>query len=343
MLSRDPGNLGPASPTADRWRLLRDRGVELTIILASPRQNGGWEEPGLRVHTSGGHLSLMRFYRMYKLGKTLVQDVDLITSEDPLELGVVAWLLSRRGKKPFELQDHAGNFEDVDTCEPFWPLRRWIARFLLPRTRVVRTVNEQSFQRLQSVYHQPSYWLPIAPDQRFLDASRGTVSDTVVCVARLVPVKRIDLLLRTFQLFHAKYPHARLMIVGDGLLKQELMQLTRRLGLSAFVVFTGSVDPLTILETARIFVLLSTHEGWGVAAVEAAAVGVPVVMTPTGCGPWLAEQGNAVLVQNTEPASIMADLEKAWTMRVHPLRTIKTRTQTADEQISAWKKYGTTT
>lgn len=341
MLSRDSASVGPVSQTADRWRLLRDRGIELDIILASTRENGGWEEPGMRVYTSGGSFALMRFWNMYQRGRMLVKNVDFITSEDPLELGFVAWLLSRVGKKSFEMQDHAGNFEDVDTLEPFWHVRRWLSRWLLPKSRVIRTVNPQSFERLQHVYRHPAYWLPIAPDQRFLEVARGTAEDIIVCVARLVPVKQIHLLLQAFKLFQKEHAEAQLQIVGDGPLKSDLEQEAQRLEIGNAVHFTGAIDPVSALQKARVFALLSAHEGWGVAAIEAAAIGIPVVMKPTGCGPWLAERGSAILVTDLAPERVAENLEEAWNKIVQPLRAIKTRTQTADEQVAAWKKYGT--
>ena len=201
MISRDVGERGSASAAAERWRMLRDHGVEMEVILASPRVNGGWEEPGIHVRTSGGRHALARFYRLYRLGKGLVSQVDLITSEDPLELGVVAWLLARHGRKPFEMQDHAGTFEDVHTYEPWWVIRRWLSRFLLPHARVIRTVNPQSFHRLQSVYHHDAYWLPIAPHQRYFEApfiSQEQREELVVCVARLIP-SNAHLLLSAFE------------------------------------------------------------------------------------------------------------------------------------------------
>lgn len=339
ILSRDAPGLGPTSGLAGRWRLLRDQGIELEVILASKRQGVIWEEPGLRVQASGGAFALARFWKLYQLGVRAVSGVQFITSEDPLEIGLVAALIAQAGKKPFELQDHAGCYEGLNTYEPFWRLRQPLAQLLRRFTRVIRTVNPQSLKRLQEVYHAPAYWLPIAPHERFGQIVRQPTNNTMLCVARFVPVKRLELLLESFALFQKRTPEARLVVVGDGPLKTSLVRLAVRLGIAEAVDFPGTQDPLPFLERARAFVLLSAHEGWGVAAVEAATAGVPVLMTSTGCGPWLAEQGRALLVTQDQPLAIAEKMTAVWNMSIEPLTEVLSPAETAVQQVAAWRRW----
>lgn len=339
MLSRDTPQLGPTSSTAGRWRLLRDQGVTLEIIVASTRKGLIWEEEGLRVSASGGHSPIVRFWRMYQLGKRVASQADLITSEDPLELGLVAAGLAHASGKPFELQDHAGCYEGVRTYEPFGRLRQPLANLLVRYARVVRTVSRTSYQRLQSVYRVPCYWLPIAPQDRFQSVTREQVKDVIICVARLVPVKRIELLLTSFAIFRVSHPSARLVIAGDGPCRSSLERDVHRLGIHEAVTLVGNTDPLPYLLSARVFALLSRHEGWGVAAIEAAMVGVPVVMSRTGCADWLVEHGNAVVVPNEGVSTVVSCLEQAWNQSVAPLTDARSQAETAKQQVAAWRTY----
>ncbi len=66
----------------------------------------------------------------------------------------------------------------------------------------------------------------------------------VLSTSSLNSVKNIDLLLRSFHIFITEYDidNARLVIVGDGPLKESLIHLSKELGLCRYVFFLGSID-----------------------------------------------------------------------------------------------------
>jgi len=102
----------------------------------------------------------------------------------------------------------------------------------------------------------------------------------IVHVARLHYQKGQDVLLRAFQLVVRSIPDARLVIVGDGPLKSELMSLTRTLGLELFVYFAGMrPDSCEIAAACELFVLPSLWEGLPLAALEAMMSSLPIVAT----------------------------------------------------------------
>jgi len=80
------------------------------------------------------------------------------------------------------------------------------------------------------------------------------------------------------------YPNIRLMIVGTGPLLPGLKALAEKLGIQERVIFTGYVDDLAgTLKAMDIFALTSIlEEGFPTVALEAQAMGLPVVATDMG-------------------------------------------------------------
>ena len=101
---------------------------------------------------------------------------------------------------------------------------------------------------------------------------------TVAVVSRLVPHKRLDMLLGQFAVAARTVPNLKLDIVGDGPERARLQQLSTDLGLDHAVTFHG-YQPNAIRDgiLARAWLTASTSasEGWGCSVIEAAAWGVP--------------------------------------------------------------------
>jgi glycosyltransferase involved in cell wall biosynthesis len=103
---------------------------------------------------------------------------------------------------------------------------------------------------------------------------------TIVVVSRLVPHKRIDLLLGQIAVATRRIPRLRVDIVGDGPERSRLQNLVADLGLQTTVTFHGyQSDEARDNLLSRGWVTTSTAaaEGWGCSVIEAAAWGVPCV------------------------------------------------------------------
>lgn len=113
---------------------------------------------------------------------------------------------------------------------------------------------------------------------------RASPGPVVLFLGRLSAKKGIDLLIRAFRDVHERYPNCRLVIAGpdeEGL-GSGLSRLARSCGVASAVEFLGEVrgqDKWSLLQAADIFVLPSATENFGVAAAEALACGVPVVIS----------------------------------------------------------------
>ena len=105
----------------------------------------------------------------------------------------------------------------------------------------------------------------------------------VLAAGRLEKRKGFDMLLDAMPRVCAAVPGARLTILGEGVLKQELLAQRDRLALNQTVYFAGyQPNPFPYFKHADLFVLSSTNEGFGLVVVEALAVGTPVVAADCG-------------------------------------------------------------
>lgn len=128
-------------------------------------------------------------------------------------------------------------------------------------------------------------------------------------VARLSDVKGHTYLIEAMYAVINKVPQAQLLIVGDGKMRQELINLTKSLGISKSVFFIPSVkDTRDVLSIMDIFVMPSVKEGLGLALMEAMAYGLAVIGSRIGGIRSLIQDGYNGLLINPKDAK---DLSKA--------------------------------
>jgi glycosyltransferase involved in cell wall biosynthesis len=92
--------------------------------------------------------------------------------------------------------------------------------------------------------------------------------------------KGIDFALRAIAIVRARYPDIRYRIVGDGVLRPRLEQLTAELEIQGNVEFLGRLSDSQVNDTFRqadIFLLPSRKEGFGIVFLEAWKYGLPVI------------------------------------------------------------------
>jgi glycosyltransferase involved in cell wall biosynthesis len=101
--------------------------------------------------------------------------------------------------------------------------------------------------------------------------------------------------------------HAKLVILGEGSLRDKLEAQAFRLGVADDILMPGfQSNPYAWYATADVFVLSSVHEGFGNVLVEAMACGTPVVSTDCPSGPAeILENGRyGRLVPVSDPISL---------------------------------------
>lgn len=113
----------------------------------------------------------------------------------------------------------------------------------------------------------------------------------IVHVSNFRPVKRVEDVVRVFARVSSEIP-ARLLMIGDGPERPRAFDLAKELGVIGRTAFLGSFpDVQTILGISDLFLLPSSNESFGLAALEAMSCEVPVVASNAGGIPEVVEQG----------------------------------------------------
>ncbi|MBT4139900.1 MAG: glycosyltransferase family 4 protein [Candidatus Latescibacteria bacterium] len=143
--------------------------------------------------------------------------------------------------------------------------------------------------------------------------SLGISPESVVCitVGRLVPVKGQSDLIDALPMVLEKHPDTHLLIVGEGELRDPLVQQTQHLNLENHVHFLGWRNDIpNLLGASDIFALPSLNEGLGLVLIEAMAQHLPNIATQVGGVPEVVLQGETGLLVPAQSASKMAEALK---------------------------------
>jgi len=128
----------------------------------------------------------------------------------------------------------------------------------------------------------------------------------LIHVSNFRKVKRVEDVVMMFELVLKKIP-SKLFLVGDGPERSGIEMLSRKLGISEQVRFLGKQDAVEdLLAISDLFILPSETESFGLAALEAMAVEVPVISSNAGGIPEINLQGKTGFMSNVGDYEDMA-------------------------------------
>ena len=251
----------------------------------------------------------------WQLAKVL-RDVqpDVVHAHDPMAISLAAMALQMKNGLPqrplvvaarrvdFHLKRHAFSRWKHSHVDIFIAASRVIASILqddgIPTERIEVVHDGVS---LGLVDKQPvvdahaTFWLP-----------RG--APIVGNVAALAPHKGQKHLVAAAKSIVRAVPDARMLIVGDGELREPLERQIKDLGLERHVMLTGfRPDAVGLIKSFDVFVLSSITEGLGSAVLEAMAASRPVVATRAGGIPEAVIDGTTGLLVPPNDAHALAD------------------------------------
>jgi glycosyltransferase involved in cell wall biosynthesis len=146
-----------------------------------------------------------------------------------------------------------------------------------------------------------------------LRAELGVPEDRMLLafVGRIVPIKRVDLLLRAFARAHGSGVRAHLAIVGDGETRPDFERMSQRLGIGEAVSWLGYRRDLTgIAAAADVAILSSDNEGTPVWLIESSAAGVPAIATDVGGISDVVTPESGLLVRPDDESALGAAIEE---------------------------------
>jgi sugar transferase (PEP-CTERM/EpsH1 system associated) len=183
-------------------------------------------------------------------------------------------------------------------------LERYLERYVgVPSDRIAQIYNGVDTER----FFPPSGQRPAIPGCPFDDANLWLVGTVGRLEAVKDPLNLARAFVRACELAPAAARRMRLVVVGDGALREEFAAVLARAGIPEQVVwFAGErADVPDIMRGLDCFVLPSLAEGISNTILEAMATGLPVVATRVGGNPELIESGmTGTLVASGNPDAL---------------------------------------
>lgn len=251
---------------------------------------------------------------------------------DPFMAGLVALVAARVARCPFIVMAQ-GEVLSLPK-ERFDRATLWsahgIATAVCKRADRVRAVSERIRDQLVAAGVKPER-IVVVPSRcdvkefdpgRFsgeLEAGRadlgyGPDDEVVIMVGALNTSKGVEVAIAAISQVRERRRNIRLLLVGDGELREELTAQVQAANLGDVVRFHGRVghqDVPRLLALADAYLLASLDEGLPRAVLEAMAMGVPVVVTDVGGNPDVVRDGfNGRLVKARDPGAIARALEE---------------------------------
>ncbi len=199
---------------------------------------------------------------------------------------------------PVILNYHSGEADDH--------LSRWGSSLHYWLSRVDLIVVPSEY--LQQVFMRHGYEATVIPNvidlKSFPFRRRTTFRPRLISTRNLETLYRIEHTLEAFARIQAMYPDATLVVAGYGTQEKKLRRWVQQHQLSG-VNFVGRVEPEdmpALLDEADIFLNSSAIDNQPVSILEAFAMGLPVVSTPTGDIPYLVRlHETGLLVPHDDP------------------------------------------
>jgi len=155
-------------------------------------------------------------------------------------------------------------------------------------------------------------------------------------IGRLVPQKGHAFCLEAFKILIHTFPAARLLVAGDGELRQEIESNINKMGLGDNVIMAGErKDVPEILSASDIFLHTSLWEGMPIVIIEAMLAGKPIVATRVGGVPELIEDGiSGLLVPPRDSQALAAAVRRLINDRFFAENIGRVAQQSAREKFS---------
>jgi glycosyltransferase involved in cell wall biosynthesis len=223
----------------------------------------------------------------------------------------------------------SGQFQKYD----FWQLKLWSAYsiFVSKAVIAISTSTKDDILRHYPLASKKVFVTHLAYDKEMFNTSipiddvrrvkerYAIVSDYILYLSTLKPSKNVEGLLEAYSILKKKnkVQKTKLVITGKkGWLYESIFEKVKSLGLTQEVIFTDFIpesDKAPLIKGAKVFVLPSFWEGFGLDALYAMAAGVPVVVSDVGSLPEVVGE-SGVLVNPYKPASIAQGIAKVLSM-----------------------------
>jgi glycogen(starch) synthase len=328
-----PDSPSTATFVRDQVRMLCDRGFRVTVVhiylkgtfreTLFNRKNdiSHIEEDGVKVIRIGVSPPLpgMRSMAYQKLclvtcsflEKVLPQSErpDVIHSHSIFMGGVVGVYLSQKWEIPQVHTEHTSGLifkpnqytsSDIKLLHDVYRHASkvlFVSNWFLEKMKEAYHLNPNNLEALPNVVASEFFASPL---------TSNSTCKKVLTIGNFIPVKQHELLLRSWYIVLGHQPDLTLILAGEGPLKDELVQLSKELGIEDSIHWLPRQDRNGILKLIMehdLIVSCSKVETFGLTIAEAIACGKPVVVTDSGGVRVIVNKNNG-LITNQDPVSL---------------------------------------
>jgi len=242
--------------------------------------------------------SKLSYLKLLKLLKKEIKDFrpDILHAYYASSYGLIGAL---SGFKPYVISVWGSDVFEFPNKSLF---HKTILKYNLKCANQIQSTSEIMAIETKKYTHTEIVTIPFGIDiQIFTPKKNESKAIVIGTIKWLEPIYGIHFLIEAFDLVCLQKPETdlRLLIVGEGSQRQNLEALVKEKGLSDRVEFVGGVqasETPKYHQRISIFAALSLQESFGVAVLEAAACGVPAVVTNVGGLPEVVEDNKTGLV-----------------------------------------------
>jgi len=275
----------PAAGGAERYihELAKRLTIDSKVTLFTPEFKGCKDREiidGVEVVRKGGrytvYIEALKMYQRKFKGKydLVIDSINTVPFFTPLFVKEPRLTIFYQMSKEFWLKSFKFPFNIIGYLIEPWYLR------LYKKEKVI-TISESSREDLENLGFQDIEIVNPGIDVKPLNKNLKKEKDlTLISFSRLVKPKRIDHVIRAFEIINRNIPKSKLWILSDGPGKDDLKDLVKELGLENSVEFFGFVDEkkkIELIHRSHYHLFTSVREGWGIVVVEAALNGTPTI------------------------------------------------------------------
>jgi phosphatidylinositol alpha-1,6-mannosyltransferase len=187
-------------------------------------------------------------------------------------------------------------------------------------------------------------WNPSPERARALRRALGLSGEDFVlmCLSRLDATKRQDRVLRALPIIRKEVPSARLVLVGEGPMREPLNALGQQLGINQHVIFAGAVPHAQVKEMlgiADVFLQTNDFACVGNTLLEALICHRPIITWDVGTTGAVIKDGyNGLLLPNAEPETLAASAVSLFKSPARRAELSRNAAAYVNEQLQTWEQ-----
>lgn len=299
-------------------RALRARGHKVTLITPRPRKKYENEAPNgviflgasARIkapHATSPDVSASRRYNK-KIDEILENDFDILHVHEPLVPIVARQLLSRSEGLATRVGTFHAALPGNTLGKSLISTYRTYARSVIPHIDVVTAVSPAATGFISDDIEQPIHYIPNCIElKKFQPKNLKRDRNMIFFMGRLEKRKGAMQVINAYELLKQVKPKLRLVITGDGPLRESLEHYVSSNGI-VDITFTGTVSDKRKIELFNICGIYTSPalygESFGIVLAEAMAMQAPIVAHPNEGYRWtLRDTGRLSLVDCNDPVA----------------------------------------